>query len=76
MILLNDSKNLKKVNSTDNRNKSDKIFINGNIESARKYRNNYEIIKSLLLQIYENDFIDEIIETDKTWMKQFNELFR
>lgn len=76
MILLNDSKNLKKMNSTNNRNKSDKIFINDSIESARKYRNNYEIIKILLLQIYENDFINKIIETDKLWMGQFNELFR
>ena len=69
--LLDSDENKKLVSRKDNQKKKDKIILNGKEILGRNHRNNYIIIKQLLLEYtkIEENIIDNIISEDKEWLK-------
>ena len=70
--ILNSDKNIQIITNQVNRKKSDTILIDNSYIKARYYRNNYNVIKKLLL--YHNMFseteIDNIIKKDIIYMSK------
>lgn len=64
--------NKKLITKTENSLKSDKININGQVVRAISYRNNYSVIKQLLINYLKlsNDFVDELINNDINYLNE------
>lgn len=78
-VLLDSDMNKKEIPSTKNREKSDRILVDGKLVTARTHRNDYKIIFNLLLENkFSLSFIKDILLMDVAWMniRKPNALFR